>query len=335
MNREMTLAGAIALVLAISLLVAALVPGVVARPREEVLRPGRVDIREMNIAPGPTSGATATLSIDTRLTHDGNPSENVTLQLRAIDLESGLVETTRRIEVEPLHDDREVAVPATLAVARQGGYRIEAVLYQDGRRVGTGSKRIQGLDSLTPAYAETSVTFHRFGSDMPSIEYAIADVTDNRTTLDVSAYLTNTGDEPAGDLRMTIVARQADSNIVADRTEIDVGEIEPGRTATPGVALTVPEGYNYYLDAVLWKDGVIVGTARSAANLDPTKTVSVDETTEDVGLEVSDFEDQQSGDNGAYGPEKTVESSSGQPGFGVAVALVALLGAILLFRRNP
>ena len=333
MNRETILAGGIAAVVVASLFAAALVPGAVAQSREEVVRPGPVEIAEMNVAPGPTSGATATLSVETRLTHWGNPTDNVTLLLRAVDLQSGLVETTRTVEVETLRDEGEVAVPANLTVARDGGYRLEAVVYQDERRIDDGSKAVRGVGSLTPEYADTSVEFHRFGQDMPAIEYAIADAADNRTALDVSAYLTNRGDNPAGDLRLVVTARQAESNIVADRTAVDVGDIEPGRTASPSASLTVPDGYNYYLDAVLWKDGVVVGTARSAANLDPTETLSVDETTREVGLEVSDFE------NGDGNPAPTEEpsraaDSGGQPGFGVAVAVLALLGAIVLSRRQ-
>lgn len=334
MNRERILAGGVAVVVVASLLAAALVPGAVAQSREEVVRPGPVDVSEILIAHGPVSGASATLSVETRLEHRGNPTENVTLLLRAVDLESGMVETTQTIDVEKLSGDREVAVPADITVAREGGYRIETILLQDDRRVDEGSKQVQGLESLTPEYASTSIEFHRFGGDLPAVEYAIADVEGNQTTLDVSSYLTNAGDDPAGDLRLVVTARQSDSKIVADRASVDVGEIEPGRTATPSAELSVPDGYNYYLDAVLWKDGVVVGTYRSAANLNPTETISVEETTQEIGLEVSDFEGSAGNAEDRSREQATSMPESGQPGFGVTVAILAFLGATLLYWRR-
>lgn len=337
MKRELLFAGGIAVVVAASLLVAAVVPGVFAQPREDAAPPGRIDIREVAISPGQVTGSTAELHVETRLRHYGGTSDNVSVMVRAVDLESGMVETTERLDVARLDDDREVAVEANVSVAREGGYRLESVVYQDGRRVAEGSKRVEGVGTLEPAYARTPVGFHRFddrGASLPVIEYAVADVEDNRTALDVSSRLTNAGDAPAGDLRVVFTARQADSNIVADEAAVSVGEIRPGRTESPGATLTVPAGYNYYLDAVLWKDGVIVGTARSAANLNPTETLSVDETTREVGLEVSDFES----DDGVPNEKTEAEyatDAGGQPGFGVVAAVVALAGAAMLFRRNP
>ncbi|MFC7045912.1 PGF-CTERM sorting domain-containing protein [Halobacteriaceae archaeon GCM10025711] len=335
MSRETALAAGFAVVVVAMLLVAALAPGAVSRP-EQPERPGRLDIEEVVIAPGAVSGATADLRVDTRLVHYGGPSENVTLQFRAVSLDSGMLETDRTVDVGTVAGDRERSVNATLTVARQGGYRIETIVYRNGSRVAQGSREVRGVGTLQPAYARTPVRFHDFsetsGSDLPVVEYSVADVNGNRTTLDVLAHLTNAGDEPAGDVRVVFKARQADSNIVADQVAVDVGSIEAGRTATPSAELTVPDGYNYYLDAVLWKDGVIVGSTRSAANLNPTETLTVNETTREIGLDVGDFE-REDGRDGSPTRETTTESA-GQPGFGVAVAVLALLGAALLARRS-
>jgi PGF-CTERM protein len=226
-------------------------------------------------------------------------------------------------------DEREVTARGNLTVEREGGYRIETVVYEDGRRRLTGTTEVRGVDTLTPAYAESTVRFHRFDADLPSVQYHVEDVDDNRTTLTVSTYLTNGGDDAAGDLRLVVQARQADSNIVADEAEVDVGAIRPGRTETPTAELTVPTGYDYYLDAVLWKDGVIVGTARSAANLDPTETIDVNATRREVGLRVGEFEPDEEPDEDAPAPERTpTPSASSGPGFGVVAAVIALLGAL-------
>jgi hypothetical protein len=75
---------------------------------------------------------------------------------------------------------------------------------------------------------------------------------------------------------------------------------------------------------------VVVDSTRAAANLDPRRTLDVDQREEEVELEVSDFETGEAG-GGAGGRTPTTESQA--PGFGVlpAVAAVALLA---LFTRR-
>ena len=338
MRRETALAAGAGLLVVAALLVAAAVPGTLAQPGLEPDRPGYLEIRETGIAPGAVTGETATLEVETRLTHRGGTAENVTVLLRAVDAESGMRVASREIAVGSIEGEREVAVTGNVTVPREGGYRIESIVYRDGERIDAGGKRISGVGTLKPAYATTPVEFHQYdaGANLPAIEYSVEQVRNNRTTLSVSAHLTNTGDEPAGDLRLVIKARQSDSNVVAAERSVDLGRIRPGRTATPTARITVPDGYNYYLDAVLWKDGVIVGTARDVANLDPTETLSANTTTREVGFEASDFETQVTPTKYGAGGRETVSNGGGQPGFGLAAALFALCAALFVtIRRQP
>lgn len=332
MRRHALLLVAAVVIGAVALLGAILAPGALAEPREPQEPPGRVGIEEVTVSTGTVTGDSATLVVDTYLTHQGGPAENVSLALRTIDAETGFQTTTQRIDLGTVETGGEVVATSNLTVERSGGYRLEVLLYEDGRRTQRGTKEIRGLDALTPSYAQTDVQFHRFeGREIPAVEFSVADVSDNRTTLDVSTYLTNQGSATGG-LELVVLARQADSNIVADRSAIQVGQLGAGETVTPETQLTVPSGYNYYLDAILWKDGVIVGTTRAAANLDPQRTISVNETTEDVGLEVSDFE-RDEGPGVTPTPEMTTTETT-QPGFGIGVAVAALLGGALLLRRR-
>jgi len=337
MNRETMLVGGAAVVVAAALVAVVAAPGAIADPEPDPVRPGYLSIQEVAIAPGEVTGETATLSVDARLDHSGGRSENVTLLVRAVHLDSGLVETSEQTPVPTVSGEREVSVVRNLTVERAGGYRIETVVFRDGERIAEGSKRIEGVGTLTPAYAETDVRFHwRGGDGLPPVEYTVADAGENRTLLNVSTFLTNEGDAPSEQLRVAFTARQADSNVVADRASVRVGDVRPGRTAAPNVDLSVPEGYNYYLDAVLWKDGVIVGTARSVANLNPTETVAPNRTVREVGLEVSDFETGDAGD-GQPGRETTVEdagNAGGVPGFTPLVSALALAGGLALARRR-
>jgi PGF-CTERM protein len=336
MRRETALAGGAVGVAILAVVAAVLVPGALADPTEDrPVRPGPVGITDVDLSAGDVTGDTVVLRVETRLEHRGPPARNVSLRVQAVDAESGLVETERSVDVGDLTDDREVTVPANLTVEREGGYRVRTVVYRDGQRVDSGAREIRGLEALQPPYARSSVAFADREA-LPPVSFSVAETTEERTTLAMQAALTNGGDDQPEDLEVTLTLRQADSNIVANRTTVPVESVRPGRTETVDARLTVPVGYNYYIDAVLWKDGVVVDTARGAANLDPSETISVNETRRDVELRVGDFT---RGDGGAGGdrpvPEATGQpTASGGPGFGVAVALVALVAAALLARRK-
>lgn len=333
MNRDVVLAGVAVGIVLLAAAGALALPGAVSGPdRSEP--PGRIGLAEVTVTPDGTAGANATLAVTTYLQHRGGPTENVTVRYRAVDTDTGFVAASASRDLGTVAGDREVNATGHLTVERAGGYRLETLLYRNGSRVASGAKTVEGMGSLTPAYARTPVEFHRFdpAGNLPAVSFAVEEVGEDRTTLNVSAYLTNTGGN-AGDVRVTFVARQADSNIVADRGSVRVGQIPPGHTVTPSTTLTVPSEYNYYLDAVLWKDGVIVGSTRTAANLDPTETISVNETQRDVGLQVSDFETTEKSGGASAGDGYQTTTSTSTPGFGALAALAGVLGALLAVRR--
>ncbi|WP_235853491.1 DUF7490 domain-containing protein [Halosimplex salinum] len=336
MNREAWL-GVLALLLVVAAAgVVVAVPGALAERTDEDVRPSRMSLQEPRVAAGAVGGERAELSLDLRMDHRGGDAENVTVEVQAVDTDTGLVATTVRKRLGTIEGDREVRTRMNVTVDRQGGYRLLIRVYEDGRRIETGSTDIRGVDSLTPDYARTSVGFHRFGSDeasLPVITYDIAGEENNRTTLRTGTYLTNRGDEPAGGLELVVLARQVESNVIADRASVTIDEIGPGRTTTQTAELEVPSSYNYYLDGILLKDGVIVGTATARAKLDPSRPAPKNQTREEVDFQAGDFERTPQPRQEADTPIPT-ESSSG-PGFGAVGALVALVGlAALAARRN-
>ena len=332
MDRTKTLAAGAAGVVVVALLVALLAPGALSAP-PATTQPGNVDIADTTIQPQAVGGQTVALQVNTTLRHRGNPSPNVTVRLRAIDAESGLLETTRTVDVGELADDRERTVPATLSVAREGGYRIETVVYQDGRRVDTGRQEVRGLEALVPEYARTPIQFAD-DTTLPPLGVSVREATESRATLDITAQLTNRGSAQSDDVEVSVIARQADSNLVADRDAATVATIDPGRTTGTTLTVSVPNNYNYYVDGVLKKDGVIVDTTRTAVNLNPSERIAVNETKRSVQLEVSDFERDRRPDREAERAESAGESDSATPGFGVPVAALALLIGGLLARRR-
>ncbi|MFC7250343.1 PGF-CTERM sorting domain-containing protein [Halomicroarcula sp. GCM10025324] len=337
MRREVTLAGAMVLLILAMAAGATAVPDVLTEPDEDI-RPSHLDLRETTVNATEVGGETVTLALDSRVAHRGGTARNVTVETRVVDTETGLVATTRRQSLGNVTGEREVSVTTDVTVEREGGYRMETIVYADGERRTTGRTEVRNVDALTPAYAESSVSFHRFeNTDVPlrAISYRIESVADNRTTLNVSVYFTNRGDEPAGDLTLRLRARQADSNVIADETRLSVGQIRPGRTETIDAELTVPDGYNYWLDGILQSDGVIVATESAPANLDPQETLELNETRRDVGFQSGDFAEEPERERATEAPEREATIGGSGPGFTAVAALAALLaGTIALARRR-
>ncbi|GGN18868.1 DUF7490 domain-containing protein [Halarchaeum nitratireducens] len=327
MNVERALLGAAAAIAALAVVAALAVPGAVAPPEPD-RPPAYVEYAEMTVSPSSVAGDTVTLDVTNYLTHEGSPARNVTVRTRAVDTDTGFVATSARASLGTLTGDGEREATLSLTVEREGGYRLETAVYENGSRVAAGHRTVRGVGALVPDYARSPVRFHAFESGaIPSVRVGVAEAGAERTALDVGAYVTNAGGE-SEPVRVEYVARQVESNLVADRATVEVASVAAGQTVTPNATLDVPAGYNYYVDAILWKDGVLIETTTAAANLDPTRTISVNETREDVGLDVSDFE---GGSTGASTTTPTM--SGGSPGFGAPVALAALGGAALLARR--
>lgn len=331
---KVLLATALALAL-IAVLAAAVVPGALAEQTDPV-RPADVQFREATVRAGAVTGETVTLHVDSRMRHRGGPAENVTMLLRAVDDDSGMLVSTVRTDLGTLADSREYNASAAITVPREGGYELHTLVYVDGERRESSRQHVSGVGTLVPEYAQSDVEFRLspgFRTPIPPILYSIERVRNNRTTLEVTPWLTNTGDDPAGSFELIVLARQSDSNIVADRATARIDEIPAGRTVRPTLDLTVPDDYNYRLDAMLQRDGVVVASRTVAASLDPTETVPENETTRDVGLETSDFEQEPPAATEA--PRETPARTPGQsgPGFGVGAAVVALLSIAFLAWR--
>jgi PGF-CTERM protein len=325
-------AAAVVLLLAAGV-VALVVPGVIANP-DRVTRPGPVGVEEMTVAPGEVRGGTADLRVLTRIDHSGEPTPNVTVRFRAYGADSGLLVDEQTVDLGEVTGDRSRPVNGTLRVPREGGYVLETTVFRDGERYDQRSRRVSGVAALTPPYAQSAVAFSD-GTALPPLSVAVAEADDNRTQLRVTASLENGGDDPSGDLRVAFRLRQAESNLQAGTASQQVGEIQAGRTGEATATVTVPSGYNYYVDAVLYRDDVVIDSARSVANLGPRERISADETVRDVEFDVEDFEGGGT-DRGRDGePTPAAATDSAAPGLGPGVALVALLAtATLVVRRR-
>lgn len=336
MRVETALTVAITVVIVLSLAAGALVPGALAEDVDE-FRPSQVHLDDATVAAEEIQADTVTLRVTAFLDHRSGETENLSVHVRVTDEESGLHETTQKASLEPISGDREVAAPVNVTVPREGDYQIEVRLYKDDKRLQTISRTVRGVGSLRPVEQRSPVEFHQFdwlasNDSLPPVQYSVDSVQDGQVTLDVSTYLTNSRGYETGDLEVEFVLRQADSNVVATRERVAVGDVPASKTANPSTTVTVPDGYNYYIDVILWKDGVIVDNARGIARLNPSTAVRVNQGEEDVGLKVGDFARDDSRESREV--LRATEMPEETPGFGPIAALIALLFTTILLRRH-
>jgi len=88
---------------------------------------------------------------------------------------------------------------------------------------------------------------------------------------------------------MIVKARQAESNLLADKRSSETGVIAGEATSVKSVQLDVPEDYNYMMVVELWKGDVLVNTWEKALMLAPTKTVPKESVEKKMNIEVSKF----------------------------------------------
>jgi PGF-CTERM protein len=333
MDRERILAGGAVLVVGVALLGALVGPGVLADPGDEgPIRPGRVDVVDpaAAVSTGEITGQHAELTLHTPLRHYGNPTENVSVRYRAIDTDSGLLVDETRVQVGTMTGDGEREVRGTLTVPREGGYRLEATVYRNDSRVDGYSQSVRGVSALTPEYARSNVSFTE-DAVLDPVSVSIVEAGEDRTTLELGGWLTAMGPSEGSDLSVTFIVRQAESNVVAERATVDAATLREGRSEMVTTEVSVPSEYNYYIDAVLTRDGVIIDTAAGVVNLDPTETIDRNQTERDVEFEAGDFDEEERTDREPE-RERRTETVTSTPGFGPVVAVLALLGAVLLAR---
>jgi PGF-CTERM protein len=339
MDTRTALLAAAAAVLVVSAVGVVAAPDALDDPRERNERPGDVRIAGIVVSPGEVRGETAELRLGVDLRHRGSPVENVTVRHRAIGADSGLLVDETTVDVGGVDGGGERTINGSVDVERDGGYRIETVVFVDGERRASQTTRVGGVAALTPDYADTRVGFTE-GNVWPTVAVSVREADNATATLSVSVSVTNRGDAASDPIDLRLLMRQAESNVIADEARETVGSVRPGRTETVTATVEVPANYNYYVDAALWSDDVLIDETQGVANLNPRERIAANETVEDVEFSVEDFAgdgDDMAGGDGADGerPSGDRGTDDGTPGFGPIAALAALLAAALYARRRP
>jgi len=243
----------------------------------------RLRIADIDISSESVTSTEVTLNVTAYVENRGDDcSGDVKLLLKAFDSSSGLLADQTTTPAGTIQKERTKPVSQSINVKREGGYRIEAVLFEDEDIVDKKTVKIGGIGDLDP-------NIYDIGVRVQEIDFLVKNVTDFRVTIGADVYLTNEGEFTSEDLSMLIKARESDAGLLADKIWTSTGTIESGTTIIRSCDIAVPDNYNYIVEVLIWKNDTIVERGEGVVQLNPTRVIAKDAQVISDNVRVEDF----------------------------------------------
>jgi MYXO-CTERM domain-containing protein len=263
------------------------------------------------------------LVVNTTVDNSMAPSGELHLLTKAYDQSTGLLVEQVETPVPPLDDEETRIVSTRLDLVRAPGYRLSVDLYQDDKVVRGSSLDVGNLDSLEPNLYDT-------GLRIAAMDFEILDSggARNRSTVRATVYLTNEGREGSRPLSLQLKAREVSTGLLAAQVWAAVGSVSLEATRAYNATLSLPGGYNYAVEAVLWDGDIIVERGVGNVQFAPTTIVDPGQQVVVSRPNLSDFE------GGAQAGSEDSGDSNSTPAPGLFALLAVLALAAVLARRS-
>lgn len=230
------------------------------------LREGSMEITGIGVAPAAVTAGDVTLNVSVSIDRtSGSGAGRPTLLVRAIDTETGLRVNESSGETAMVGTGATIIASREIVLPRRGSYRLVAQVFEDGKRRANGELTVSSLEQLPPDDARTPVA-------MVDMDFIVRSVVQGRAAIGTEVSFTNEGSEPSLPLSIEIKARESDAGLLGDRQWTTLDSIRPGATVVRNVTLSVPDQYNYEVEAILWRGDVIVERGSRALLLAPNTT---------------------------------------------------------------
>jgi len=307
---------------------------VLQMPPEKRVPPSNLNIRDVDVKPVVVTSSQIVVNVTAYINHAGAKTQNATMLIRAISSDTKLLQTQVSAPIPEIESEMEktLAISTNLNLERNGGYDLNILLFDNGSIMDSGSVSISGLNALTPMSKLSGVT-------LSNIDFTVSNVSTGKVSIKSDIYLENKGPQASENLKVTVKAREATSNLLADKTGTETGIIVNETTAVKSVVLTVPEGYNYMVVVELWKGDTLINSWEKPVLLAPTKTVPKESVEKQTNIEVSKFVREGGAVPGYAVPGVTMTpapmyaGAPKEPGFEIFAAISALLIVFVLRRR--
>lgn len=297
--------------------------------QKEPSYPSYLSIREVDVKPVEVTSARIEVNVTAYINHNGGKTRDAVMLIRAINSETRLLESQVSAPIPETDSrlDKTLSVSTNINVERNGGYELNILLFDNGSIRDSGTVNILGLNALIPGSK-------RSGVSLTNIDFTVGGVSAGKVSIKSDIYLENKGPDVSDNLKMIVKAREATSNLIADKKNAETGTIINESTVVRSVELEVPEGYNYMVVVELWRGDTIINTWEKPVLLAPTKTVPKESVEKKMNIEVSKFVREAGVPQGSSQGEAQRSNQPATPGFEIFAAISALLVMFILRRRS-
>jgi len=310
---------------------------VLQKPPETWVPPSNLNIRDVDVKPVVVTSSQIEVNVTAYINHAGAKTQNATMLIRAISSDTRLLQTQVSAPIPEIESDLEktLAISTNLNLERNGGYDLNILLFDNGSIMDSGSVSISGLNALTPMSKRSGVI-------LSNIDFTVSNVSTGKVSIKSDIYLENRGPQASENLKVIVKAREATSNLLADKTGTETGVIANETTAVKSVVLAVPEGYNYMVVVELWRGDTLINSWEKPVLLAPTKTVPKESVEKQTNIEVSKFVREGGAAPGYPAAGYAIPMATGTPmyagtpkapGFEIFAAISALLIVFVIRRR--
>lgn len=327
----------LASILVISLLILVVGRDVIFIPEQKPYQPpSYLTIREVDVKPLDITDSFVDINITAYLNHAGGKTNNASMIVRAINRDAGLLINQGSTSIPETEFDKTILTYQNLRIDRDKNYELRIFLFDNGSVQDSGTISVQGISILTPKSKDNKIVLN-------NIDFIVSGVDTSRVSINPDIYLENTGPEISKNLKLIIKAREADSNLLADKTTSETGEIKSEATIIKTVQLKVPDKYNYMVVVELWNGDILTNSWEKPVLLAPTKTLPKESQEKKVNIEVSKFvrEGQMetkmpvptSTPPAGYAPGMGAPAGERKaPGFEITIGIIAI-SLVLIYRR--
>lgn len=295
----------------------------------------KIAIADIDISAEALGIAVAGLNVTTSLDNSGDAkSGEVDVLVKAYDADTNLLVASNGSRVGKICGRETKSASTHLKLPKEGSYRLQIVVYEDGKGILRGERKIYGLSRLEPpSVAKISIRELDFFVEAVEVEsgrgkekeYAIVN-----TTL----YIDNLGKDIGG-LRALIKARDNETRLIADRRWEDLGVLKEGTTSLHYAELRVLNGRDYIFEILIWQSERIIKEGSGMVMLSPfvnrTVVLEAKEKTVEISpkVEISDFIPP-----GAPVPKPYPTPVPAAPGFETLSAALALFIVFVLLLKK-
>jgi hypothetical protein len=295
-----------------------------------------VRIVDIDIAAEALDIAEASLNVTTYLDNSGEAtSGEIDVMVKAYDAETNLLITTNQTDVGAIEGRATQSASTGVTIPKEGGYKLQIVVFEDGEGIQRAETMIYGLTSLEPP-SNAKISIRAIDFLVEAVEVATAG-TGEYAIINTTLYVDNLGTDVSG-LRALIKARDNETRLLADKKWKDLGNLKASTTSLRYEELRVLNGRDYSVEVQVWQSERVIKESSGMVLLSPfanrTVVPEAKEKTVEISpsIKISDFvgipREYEEGDYGLPVPTPMPAAVPEEPGFEILPAAFALVIAL-------